>query len=441
MKKLKILLLLLTVSVAGFYSCSDNDPVENEIVTSKSVALRTTLNEIKKANNISGRNANTPQDQLFCFQFVYPLTLSYNDGTVITVATEAGLLDILSAETETLFITGIAFPFQVQQEGAITTIDDEAEFFALVEGCGFNTINDDVLQFGCFQMVFPISVINSNGTTIVVNTQGELESMLIVGDVVDLVFPFNVTQNNEVIEINSLNELFDLYDECDGNSGSCICTADYNPVCVQTANGIVEYSNICLAECDGYTQNDLVSCAPACNITNVTATPGTCNADGTYPLTVDFDYANTDSAYFSVYNSLGAWVGTYLLSDLPFTIPNYQSVASAAPDYFVIRIGNNFDCNATQQWAAPVCQTSSGNFGNQLGTCFNIAFPVQIQSQGALVTANDNGTVLQYYFPAQSNIPAFVYPLTVTFKTPTGQVSVTVANQAGLEAAIAANCN
>ena len=226
MKKLKILLLLLTVSVAGFYSCSDNDPVENEIVTTKSVALRTTLNEIKKANNISGRNANTPQDQLFCFQFVYPLTLSYNDGTVVTVTTEAGLLDILTAETETLFITGIAFPFQVQQEGAITTIDDGAEFFALVEGCGFNTINDDVLQFGCFQMVFPISVINSNGTTIVVNTQGELESMLIVGDVVDLVFPFNVTQNNEVIEINSLNELFDLYDECDGNSGSCICTAD-----------------------------------------------------------------------------------------------------------------------------------------------------------------------------------------------------------------------
>ena len=33
---------------------------------------------------------------------------------------------------------------------------------------------------------------------------------MIVGDVVDLVFPFNVTQNNEVIEINSLNELFDL---------------------------------------------------------------------------------------------------------------------------------------------------------------------------------------------------------------------------------------
>jgi hypothetical protein len=209
---------------------------------------------------------------------------------------------------------------------------------------------------------------------------------------------------------------------------------------VQTANGIVEYSNMCLAECDGYTQNDLVSCAPTCNITNVTAIPGTCNADGTYPLTVDFDYANTTSNEFYIYNSTGALVGSYPLASLPVTIPNYQSVGVAS-DYFVVRIGTNFDCNASQQWTAPVCQTSSGNFGNQLGTCFNIAFPVQIQSQGALVTANDNGTVLQYYFPAQSNIPAFVYPLTVTFNTPTGQVSVTVANQAGFEAAIAANCN
>jgi hypothetical protein len=441
MKKLKILFLLLVVSVAGFYSCTDNDPIENEIVTTKSVALRTTLNELKKVNNISGRNADTPQDQLVCFQFVFPLTLSYNDGTVITVASEQGLLDILAAETETLFIIGIAFPFQVQQQGAVLTIEDETAFFALVEGCGFNTINDDVLQFGCFEMVYPISIINGNGATVVVESQGELESLLILDDVTDLVFPFNVIQNNQTITIDNLNELFDLYDDCDGNSGSCICTTDYNPVCVQTANGIIEYSNICLAECDGYTQNDLVACNPTCNITNLTATPGACNANITsYPLTVDFDYTNATSAYFSVYNSLGAWVGTYLLSDLPLTIPNYPSFGSSS-DFFVIRIGDNFDCNATQQWSSPVCQTSSINFGNQLGTCFTLTFPVQIQSQGALITANDNGTVLQYYNPSQSTIPAFVYPLTVNFNTPSGPVTVTVSSQAGFEASISSICN
>ncbi|MDI9257643.1 hypothetical protein [Flavobacterium sedimenticola] len=440
MKKFKILLLLLIVSVAGFYSCSDNDPVESEIVTSKSIALRTTLNEIKKANNINDRNANVTQDQFLCFQFVYPITLSYNDGTVITVATYQGLLDILTAETETLFIVGIAFPFQVQQEGAITTIDNEAEFYALIEDCGFSPINDDVLQFSCLQIVFPISVVNDNGVTIEVNTQAELESLLINGALVDIVFPISVTQNNEVIVVNDLYELFELYDECDGNTTSCICTADYNPVCVQTPNGVVEYSNMCLAECDGYTQNDLVPCAPVCNITNVTATPGTCNANGTYPLTIDFDYANTTSNEFYVYNSAGVLVGSYPLSSLPVTIPNYQTVAAPA-DYFVVRIGTNFDCNATQQWTTPNCNPTSDNFGTLLGTCFNIAFPVQIQFQGALVTANSNGDILQYYFPAQSNIPAFVYPLTVTFNTATGPITVIVASQAAFEAAINNNCN
>lgn len=347
MKKIKILVLLLAVSVAGFYSCTDNDPVENEIVTSKSIALRTTLNEIKKANNINGKNANSPEDQLFCFNFVFPLTLSYNDSTVITVSTYEGLLDVLTAETETLFVVGIAFPFQVQQEGAVITIDNEAEFYALIEDCGFSPINDDVLQFSCLQFIFPISVINDNGATIAVNTQAELESLLINGALVDIVFPINVIQNNEVIVVNDLYELFELYDECDGNTTSCVCTTDVNPVCVQTTNGTVMYSNACLAQCDGYTAADFVSCDPI--ITT--------------------------------------------------------------------------------------------NFGNGLGTCFTMNYPVQVQYNGALVTINSDGELLQYYFPSWSSIPAFVYPVTVNFNTPTGSISMVFANQTAFDSAIITNCN
>lgn len=347
MKKIKILLLLLTISVAGFYSCTDNDPVDNEIVTTKSISLRTTLNEIKKASNINGKNTLATQDQAFCFNFVFPLTLSYNDGTVITVATYEGLLEILTAETETLFLVGIAFPFQVQQEGTITTIDNEEEFYALIQECGFSPINDDVLQFSCFQLVYPISVINVDGITIEVQTQGEFESLLINGEVVDIVFPISVIQANETIVVNDLYELFDLYDECDGNSSSCVCTTDVNPVCVQTANGIVMYSNACLAQCDGFTATDFVSCDPV--------------------LTT--------------------------------------------------------------------------NFGNGLGSCFTMNYPVQIQYQGALVTVNNDGELLQYYFPSVSSIPAFVYPITANFNSPGGPIQVTMADQVTFESFIINNCN
>lgn len=352
MKKIKILLLLLTVATAGFYSCTDNDPVESEVVTSKSIALRTTLNEIKKANNINGKNSFTTQDQAFCFNFVFPLNLAYNDGTIITIASYQGLIDVLDSETSTLYIEGIEFPFQVQQEGAVTTINDEDEFFALILDCTFHTVNSFVFDFTCYEIVFPISVINANNETVVVHNQTELVQMSAttptgtVAYQLDIVFPISVIQNDQTIVIDNLYEFFDLNNDCPSNL--CVVTTEFDPVCVQTTTGIVQYSNPSHAACDGYTPADFVDCGGS-------------------------------------------------------VIPT--------------------------------------NFGNGLDSCFTLNYPLQIQHQGALVTVNGNGEVLQYYFPSQSAIPAFVYPLTVNFNTPTGTVSVTVANQAGFEAAIANNCN
>ncbi|QBZ97930.1 Kazal-type serine protease inhibitor family protein [Flavobacterium sangjuense] len=350
MKKIKILLLLLTVTVAGFYSCTDNDPVENEVVTTKSISLRTTLNEIKKANNISGKNGLTTDDQFFCFGFVYPISLSYNDGTVITVSSYEGLIEILTNETSTLYIEGIEFPFQVQQEGAVTTINNEAEFFALIDDCTFYTVNDIVFDFTCYSIVFPISVVNANGQTIVVDDQTELVNLASPTPTgtsyqLDIVFPISVVQNDQTIVINNLYEFFDLNNDCP--SSSCVCPADYNPVCVQTSAGVVEYSNMCHAECDGFTAADLVSCDPVTTV----------------------------------------------------------------------------------------------NFGTGLGSCFNMAYPVQVQSGGALVTVNSDDNLRQYYFPALSSIPAFVYPVTVTFNSATGPVTVLITSSAQFETAITNNCN
>lgn len=351
MKKFKILLLLLTVSVAVFYSCTDNDPVENDIVTTKSISLRTTLNEIKKTNNISGRNSLTAQDQAFCFSFVFPINLSYNNGTVITASSFSGLIEILTSETNTLYIDGIEFPFQVQQEGTVTTINNEAEFFTLIQGCSFYTVNNTVFDFTCYEIIFPISVINANNQTITVNSQTELVQLVSTPTgtstyQLNIIFPISVVQNNQTIVINSLYEFFDLNNDCP--SSNCICFTDYNPVCVQTTTGIVEYSNACQAACDGYTSADFVNC------------------DGS--------------------------VGTI-------------------------------------------------NFGSSLGSCFTMNYPVQVQHNGAVITINSDGQLLQYYFPNQSSIPAFVYPVVVNFNTPTGFVAFTFANQTAFDSAIINNCN
>jgi hypothetical protein len=392
MKKFKLLILLLTVSAAIFYSCSDSNPIENEAIASKSISLRTTLNAIKKVNGISGKTTLTTQDQAFCFAFVYPITLSYNNGTQITVSNFAGLLEILTNENMALYVEGIVFPFQVQQEGAVTTIHDEAEFFALLQGCdNIQVVNDFVFDFTCYSIVFPISVINANQETITVNSQAELLQLVSTPAgtntyQLNIVFPISVVQNNQTIVINDLYEFFELNNDC--GASSCFCPTVYQPVCVQTPAGIVEYSNECFAACDGYDQNDFVSCDP----NNPCPCPG------------NFDPV-------CVQTSAG--------------VVQYDNACHAECDGFTS--ADFITCGVNP----------NPTFGQLLGTCFTVSYPVQVQFQGALITVNNDGELLQYWFPSASAYPAFNYPITVTF----GNTVATVANQSAFQTLVAQHCN
>lgn len=391
MKKIKLLVLLLTVTVAGFYSCTDNNPVENEVVTSKSIALRTTLNELRKTNNI---NAKLNKDQFLCFQFVYPISLSYNDGTTVTANSYQGLIGILTNESSALYIDGISFPFQVQGGGQITTINNEAEFYALIEGCDFQTVNDCVFDFTCYDIVYPIQIINANGATETIEGQTELMQLVTNPNgsntyQLNIVFPISVIQNNQTIIIDDLYDFFDLNNDCDGST--CICTADYAPVCVQTANGIVEFSNACHAECAGYTANDFVAC-----------NSNPCNCP-------------TDINPVCVQTSAG--------------IVQFDNACRAECEGFT---ANDFvSCNSNP----------TATFGQLLGSCFNVAYPVQVENGGALVTINNDGELLQYWWPNQAYFPALKYPITISFATPTGNTTMVIANEAAFQSALANHCN
>ncbi len=435
MKKIKILVVFAMVSIATFYSCTDNNPIENDAVTQKSIANRTAMNELKIANNISGRNTNANASSPFCFELVYPITLSYNTGTTVTVASLQGLLTILAAETPTLYIDGIAFPFQVTTNGAIQTISTEGQYISLLLSCGFNTINTDLLNSFCFDLVFPITILNDNNEEVTITTLQQFTTYLNNpnnGGQTQFVYPISVLYNNQTTVIANLYELYQMINNCD----DCICTQEFVPVCVQTPSGIFEFGNMCYAICAGYDQNDLVACDPsACNVSNLTTViTGNCNSDFSYPLTINFNYVNATSTTFNIRKSSGVLLGTYSLNDLPITIPNYTSNTNAT-DYLTVELNNT--CSATQNWILPNCGNPSGNFSTQLGTCFNIMYPVQVQYQGALVTVTSNSQLLQYYFPAQGPIPVMNYPIVATF----GNQTFTFANQAAFQSQISASCN
>ena len=151
MKTIKLLFIFMVLSAVTFYSCSDNDPIQNtRAVAQESIALRTALNEMKIHNDIAGRH---PEDgktsnlaSPFCFDLVYPVTLSMNNGTTITVNNFEGLIDILLSESPAIYVSGIVFPFQVMQSGSVLTIGSESDFTALLQSCGFTTFNDDLLN-------------------------------------------------------------------------------------------------------------------------------------------------------------------------------------------------------------------------------------------------------------------------------------------------------
>lgn len=478
MKTLKILVLLVLTSVT-FNACSDSNPIENESTTQKSIALRTVLNEFKTSNNLSGK---TDPANGFCFEFVYPLTFSFNNGTLVTVISLEGLIDVLSNETTNLYIEGIEFPFQVTgSNGAITTITNEEEFIALIESCGFDTFNDDLSNTFCFDIVFPIQV-QLNGQVTDVNSLEDLLNLVNgpnSNGEIEIVFPISVNYNNETVVVNNIYEFYDMTNNC--NQGGCVCTEEYAPVCVQTPNGIVEFGNMCFAECAGYSQNDLVPCNPnSCFISNLAVTVGNCNPDFSYQLTINFSYVNTSSSTFIVRKSSGEIVGSYALSDLPITINNYVSNTNAT-DFLTVELGANNSCSAIQNWILPNCSgcncttdvnpvcvydpngtliqfdnsclaacagytpnsfvncnQSGSNFANLLGSCFTMVYPVVVQSGGALVTVNSNEQLLQYTSPA-GGMPVMNYPISVFFSNIAA--SFTFANQAAFEEQINTHCN
>ena len=250
--------ILFFLFVFGLYSCTDGDPIEKEFETTKSVSLRYALNQIKKDNGIDGRNALATS----CFNFVYPLRLTYNNGTDVTVSSFDGLLNLLSSENQYLYIDAISFPFEVASNagGQPLPIFDETGFQNILDNCGVADFNDYIMNGTCYDFIFPFTVINHSHQTAVMNNHNHLMSMITQSNgsyILDLVYPFTVSKNNQSVVIQNIYQFMEYNDDC---SDPCNCPPVDDPVCVQTSSGILQFQNECIANCAGFTTADFVNC-------------------------------------------------------------------------------------------------------------------------------------------------------------------------------------
>jgi len=154
MKNLKINLLSLAM-VAVFFSCSQNDdenleqnePVETEFSATAKTVIEGVNTHVKSDGSFN--NPTNPESSIkfdFGFDFVYPITLSYNNGTEVVVNDINELAKVASSITTSNYIDGIAFPFRVKRnDGTEETISSEADFEDTINS--HDTDNDGIPNY------------------------------------------------------------------------------------------------------------------------------------------------------------------------------------------------------------------------------------------------------------------------------------------------------
>ena len=362
MKKLKILFYSVLTTLLILVSCTNDESfVEDFPDPQESAALQAAITRLQTLYN----NDGTPITDMhqtghlifdFCFEFVFPIELIYNNGTTVTVNNIEELITILINQTDELYIVGIEFPFDVAiynhatNEIEIITIHNEEEFLQLLANCNFE-------ECECPNIEDPVCVEIFTGT--------------------------------EIIIITFLNACFA---ECEGFTeadfvpceNDCNCTNEYDPVCVKVEGEIIEFQNACFAECEGYTEADFVDCpVDECVITDLIVDIGDCTGSSTYELTINFAYQNPGNEFFDVFVRNNEFIGFFALADLPVTIPEFE-LSGFEFDYVKVCINDNPDCCNEIEFLPPNCSTECVcpteydpvcvEFGGRVITYFNACY-------------------------------------------------------------------
>ncbi|WP_299523144.1 hypothetical protein [Winogradskyella sp.] len=245
MKKIKLGFLSFTFALLALTSCTNNEPVvQDQQVTEESQSIVTSLNQLSQQVDPNGNftSQSNPAGNVvfdFCFDFVYPLTLSYNNGTTVTVESLNDLVNVILNSNQELFVNGIAFPFDVEVYNedtdaiVIVTIDDEDDFIDLLDDCDF----DDFEECACYEVYDPVCVeiTDPNGEVFVITYPNDCYAACDGFDEDDFIedcendyypgdlfcFEFNfpldiVIDGDTIVTVDSLedlgNAIYDVYD-------------------------------------------------------------------------------------------------------------------------------------------------------------------------------------------------------------------------------------
>ena len=387
MKKLSLILIaILTMTVLFTTSCKKEiENVKNPKQIQESASVKSVINSLHSGSSQSAGNPSQSQvsyaiDQFFCFGYVYPISVVYNDGSVESFADINEFAFAIVNETQSHYIIDFVYPFDIiQNDGTVTTINNDTDFANAVNSC--QTLENFALSMDCFEFVYPVDVEMSNGSIVTTNDQQEFEALFALQNVypVDMVYPFDYTENGNTHTVTNSLDFQILLDDC-VSGGNWVYHSDLPPFWVFGAFFNLDYP-VTLVYNDGSTivvNNETEYDAIIYNDFN-NSTPDH------YVINFQYDFDVTD------YNGVTT------------TIHNLQEFYDLINYYY----NNNPNGGGNQGATLPY----SSKF-----PCFNINYPVTIiYSDGSTLSVSSNAEYDQNLTGAQNIVAVdFQYPITIT---------------------------
>lgn len=145
-----------------------------------------------------------------CFTFNFPLNVETVDGSIVTVNDELELYSVSD-------VIGFSYPISVTTDNGVVTINDGADFDALYNDCyDIDPCGD--CGTNCFEIVYPINLVNDDGTVTTVNDDDEFYTFLggLAGNAYFVpTYPMNIEYGDGTqTTINSDDELVAALADC-----------------------------------------------------------------------------------------------------------------------------------------------------------------------------------------------------------------------------------
>jgi len=232
--------LLIVLAIAFVFTSCEKENVDeltsNFTVNTENTESTTDFSTAQRggeltANRERGNNGN-------CLELVFPLSISYPDGTTEIAADQAALKELKTAFREAnpdaTERPTIVFPIQINQDDTIIDIADAAALAAAKEACdnrsGRNGRggNNEGRGGTCIQAVYPLTYNLPDGTVIAVADKEEAKAAIMAWKEANpdaeerptIAFPYNVQlQDSSIVAVTTQEEVAALKEACRGNRG------------------------------------------------------------------------------------------------------------------------------------------------------------------------------------------------------------------------------